>query len=47
MQDLSNQTTKEPGALPILFTYKDQAFTNYVLTLSSGLGGQKDAYFIY
>ena len=44
MQDLSGQTTKEAGALAIFFTYKDQAFTNYVLTL---IGGQKDAYFIY
>ena len=36
MQDLSGQTTKEAGSLPILFTYKDQAFTNYVIKLSGG-----------
>ena len=36
MQDLSDQTNKEAGTLPFLFTYKDQAFTNYVLTLSGG-----------
>ena len=48
MQDLSGQTTKETVVLPILFTYKDQAFTNDVSTHSSGyLGGQKDAYFIF
>ena len=41
MQDLSGQTTKETGVLPILFTYKDQAFTNYVSTHSGGQVARK------